>query len=130
MDNELSNSYIGNNIMATTLTCNQGNRVSAEPCISQMTECPFLRYSTEHQFLMHPLKHPIKIQVSLYITVQKCLGLKSSRSFRDFILLFQVHSCTCTQFQFNSFHLMTVTTNNNYKVTRRCLKAFTRDVLV
>ena len=40
--------------MATTLTCNQGNRVSAEPCISQMTECPFLRYSTEHQFLMHP----------------------------------------------------------------------------
>ena len=60
--------------MATTLTCNQGNRVSAEPCISQMTECPFLRYSTEHQFLMHPLKHPIKIQVSLYITVQKCLG--------------------------------------------------------
>ena len=61
--------------MARTLTCNQGNRVSAEPCISQMTECPFLRYSTEHQFLMHPLKHPIKIQVSLYIMVQKHLGL-------------------------------------------------------
>ena len=61
--------------MARTLTCNQGNRVSAEPCISQMTECPFLRYSTEHQFLMHPLKHPIKTQVSLYIMVQKCLGL-------------------------------------------------------
>ena len=98
--------------MATTLTCNQGNRVSAEPYISQMTECPFLRYSTEHQFLMHPLKHPIKIQVSLYIMVQKCLGLKSSRNFRDFILLFQVHSCTCIQFQFNSFHLMTVTTKN------------------
>ena len=66
--------------MARTLTCNQGNRVSAEPCISQMTECPFLRYSTEHQFLMHPLKHPIKIQVSLHIMVQNVLALNQARA--------------------------------------------------